>query len=252
MIDDDLMVLDVFEAMLSSAGYDVSVIDDPLKAVELVWKEEFSAVITDLGMPNLNGWAVARQVKAKNATTPVILVTGWGEQHEQRDLLSCGVDLLFSKPVDLQTLVAAIEELMANSTRRPGRNRRHKRFPGKRGERVRISHLAPDSPTQLGELLDISRGGLCFGHNEGEIPAGGLLKVEIRSPEGFELDLSPALVIYDMMMLKTESLITATTSSRCCGIQFEDLTGEKRSQLECLIRSRASDDKSKVTDFQRP
>jgi CheY-like chemotaxis protein len=138
VIDDDVLVLTVLEAMLSSAGYDVRVTDDPQNALELVWKEDFDAVITDLGMPTVDGWAVARQVKAKNTKTPVIVVTGWGVKHEKRDLLSRGVDLLFSKPVDLPILLGAVEELMAHSIRRPGRNRKHKRFPGKWGESVSI------------------------------------------------------------------------------------------------------------------
>jgi CheY-like chemotaxis protein len=241
VIDDDLLVLDVLEAMLTSAGHGVKVVNDPHIALELIWKEDFDAVITDLGMPMVNGWAVARQVKAKNAMTPVIVVTGWGGQHEKRDPLSCGVDFLFSKPVDLQVLIGAVEELMAHSTRRPGRNRRHKRFPGKRGESVRVAPLSPDSPTCLGELLDVSRSGICFRHSAGENPVGALLRVEIRSPEGFDLDLSPALVVYDMT-LEHESGLRETTTSRCCGIQFEDLSQERAFQLESFIRSRASND----------
>jgi hypothetical protein len=89
--------------------------------------------------------------------------------------------------------------------------------------------------------LDISRSGLCFLHNERENPVGALLRVEIRSPEGFTLDLSPALVVYDMM-LEHESSLGAIKNCRRCGIQFEDLSGEQAFQLESFIQSRASDD----------
>ena len=241
LVDDDLQVLGVLEAMLTSAGHDVKVTDDPQKAVELVWKEDFDLVITDLGMPKLDGWTVARRVKARNIMIPVIVLTGWGVQYEERDLSMHGVDLLFPKPVDRQVLIDAIEELVAHSIRRPGRRRRHKRFRGKRGESVRVAPLSPGSPTYPGELLDISRSGLCFLHNERENPVGTLLRVETRSPEGFTLDLSPALVVYDMM-LEHESSLGEIKNCRRCGIQFEDLSGEQAFQLESFIQSCASDD----------
>jgi hypothetical protein len=68
-----------------------------------------------------------------------------------------------------------------------------------------------------------------------------MLRVETRSPEGFTLDLSPALVVYDMM-LEHESSLGAIKNCRRCGIQFEDLSGEQAFQLESFIQSRASDD----------
>ena len=241
LVDDDLLVLGVLESMLTSAGHDVKVTDDPQKAVELVWKEDFDLVVTDLGMPKLDGWAVARRVKARNTMIPVIVLTGWGAQYEGRDLSGYGVALLLPKPVDRRTLIDAIEELLTHSIPRPGRRRRHKRFRGKRGESVRVAPLSPGSPTYPGELLDISRSGLCFLHNERENPVGALLRVEIRSPEGFTLDLSPALVVYDMM-LEHESSLGAIKNCRRCGIQFEDLSGEQAFQLESFIQSRASDD----------
>lgn len=179
LVDDDLPILGVLKAMLASAGHDVNVTDDPQKAVELVWKEDFDLVITDLGMPKLDGWTVARRVKARNAMIPVIVLTGWGAQYEDRDLSGYGVDLLLPKPVDRRALIDAVEELLTHSIPRPGRRRRHKRFRAKRGESVRVASLSPGSPACLGELLDISRSGLCFLHNERGKPCGG--SVESRN-----------------------------------------------------------------------
>ena len=240
-VDDDVVILDVLEEMLTLAGYDVKVTDDPQKAVELVWKEDFDLVITDLGMPKLDGWAVARRVKARNTMIPVIVLTGWGAQYEERDLSGYGVDLLLQKPVDRRALIDAIEELLTHSIPRPGRRRRHKRFRGRRGESVKVAPLSDGSPTYPGELLDISRSGLCFLHNERENPVGALLRIETASFEGFTLDLSPALVVYDMM-LEHESSSGGINNCRRCGIQFEDLSGERVLQLESFIQSCASDD----------
>jgi len=241
LVDDDLMVLGVLEAMLTSAGHNVNVTDDPEKAVELFWKEDFDLVITDLGMPKLDGWAVATRVKARNAMTPVIVLTGWGVQYEDRDLSENGVALLLPKPVDRRVLINAIEELLTHSIRRPGRRRRHKRFRWKEGECLRVGPLSSGSPTCPGELMNISRSGLCFLHNGRENPVGAYLSVEILTPEGFTLDLSPALVVYDMM-LEHESGLCKIKNGRRCGIQFEEVSGEQAFQLESFIKSYTSED----------
>jgi len=236
VVDDNLLVLGVLEAMLTSGGHDVKVTDDPEKAVELFWKEDFDLVITDLGMPKLDGWAVARRVKARNTMTPVIVLTGWGREYEDRDLSEYGVALLLPKPVDRRVLIEAIEELLTHSIGRPGRRRRHKRFRGKQGESLRVAPLVPGSPAFAGELLDISRSGLCFLHNGRENPVGVSLSVEAPSPEGFALELSPALVVYDMM-LEHECGLGEIKNRLRCGIQFEDLSGEQVVQLESFLRS---------------
>ena len=48
-VDDDLLVLEVWQAILASAGYDVKATSDPQKAVEFVRREDFDLVITDSG-----------------------------------------------------------------------------------------------------------------------------------------------------------------------------------------------------------
>ena len=73
-----------------------------------------SIVITDLGMPHVDGRSVARAVKQASRDTPVILLTGWGER-----LLAAGeappnVDRVLSKPPRLRaTLRKALAELTA-------------------------------------------------------------------------------------------------------------------------------------------
>jgi CheY-like chemotaxis protein len=111
VVDDDMLALDVVREMLSSVGHEVTATHNPQKVLELIWNEHFDVVLTDLGMPVVSGWAVARQVKAKNALTPVILLTGWGAQYEEADLSKYGVDLVLAKPLAIvaQPLIASAE-----------------------------------------------------------------------------------------------------------------------------------------------
>jgi CheY-like chemotaxis protein len=63
-------------------------------------------------MPEINGWEIAREAKAKNPTLPVILVTGWGAQYEDDDLSDRGVDFVLSKPFSWDRLLEAIDKML--------------------------------------------------------------------------------------------------------------------------------------------
>jgi DNA-binding response OmpR family regulator len=58
----------------------------------------FDLVITDLGMPGISGWDVARDVRACRPGTPVVMVTGWGDRIDAAEASARGVDFVLAKP----------------------------------------------------------------------------------------------------------------------------------------------------------
>ena len=66
-------------------------------------------VITDLGMPKMDGHEVARRIKEMEGQTPVIMLTGWGQQLSPTAERTPHVDVLLSKPPQLTDLGAALE-----------------------------------------------------------------------------------------------------------------------------------------------
>jgi CheY-like chemotaxis protein len=71
--------------------------------------EPFEVVITDLGMPQVDGCEVARQVKQAAPTTPVFLLTGWGQGLQAEEDRPPHVDRVFSKPPKMQLLRQALQ-----------------------------------------------------------------------------------------------------------------------------------------------
>jgi CheY-like chemotaxis protein len=69
-------------------------------------------VISDLGMPNVDGRRVAAGVKQLSPTTPVIMLTGWGTRMIDENDIPAHVDRVLSKPPRLHELRNAIFELM--------------------------------------------------------------------------------------------------------------------------------------------
>jgi CheY-like chemotaxis protein len=74
-------------------------------------REQFDIVITDLGMPHVDGRAVAAGVKSISPDTPVILLTGWGQHLRDGNEVPPFVDQMLNKPANLNELRAALAEL---------------------------------------------------------------------------------------------------------------------------------------------
>jgi CheY-like chemotaxis protein len=79
--------------------------------------ESFAAVITDLGMPNVDGRKVASAIKDASPTTPVIMLTGWGQRLTLEDDIPPHVDRVLSKPPKLRELREALAQYCGAAAR---------------------------------------------------------------------------------------------------------------------------------------
>jgi CheY-like chemotaxis protein len=73
--------------------------------------EPFSIVITDRGMPHVDGRKVAASIRAASPDTPIVLLTGWGQRLASEHGVPPEVNRLLSKPLKLPELRAALVEL---------------------------------------------------------------------------------------------------------------------------------------------
>ena len=121
-VDDDPLLTrslrDVLEAdghVVVSAGGGQEGIDAFRKAAES--DEPFAVVITDLGMPYVDGRKVANAVKSESPSTPVVLLTGWGQRLVAEGDVPPNVDRVLNKPPRLRELRAALAELAGSASR---------------------------------------------------------------------------------------------------------------------------------------
>lgn len=108
LVDDDFEVSEALSMLLRREGHDVECVLSGQDAVDhLAANAPFDVVLTDLGMPDVNGWTVART--AKDRAMPVVLVTGWGDDEEIESAVQRGaVDCVLTKPIDRRTLTATL------------------------------------------------------------------------------------------------------------------------------------------------
>lgn len=114
VIDDDPTLLSSLRSILALDGHDVNQADGGKAGIDSFVAahdspRNFELVITDLGMPYVDGRRVAEAIKQKAPTVPVILLTGWGQRIiPETNNESVNVDQVLSKPPKLSELRTAI------------------------------------------------------------------------------------------------------------------------------------------------
>jgi CheY-like chemotaxis protein len=111
LVDDDPAVRQTLAALLRSSGQDVLEADGGAAAISRLETTSVDLVITDLGMPDVTGWDVARAAKARQSDLPIVLLTGWGDQVGAEAPADALVDRVLTKPVPHRTVLAVIAEL---------------------------------------------------------------------------------------------------------------------------------------------
>jgi CheY-like chemotaxis protein len=116
VIDDDPIILKSLRDILEQCGHIISLADGGQRGIDVFRAacdrcEPFEVVITDLGMPHIDGRSVAAAVKTLEPKTPVILLTGWGHRMLAENDAPANVDRVMGKPPKLALLRGALAEL---------------------------------------------------------------------------------------------------------------------------------------------
>jgi CheY-like chemotaxis protein len=109
--DDNRDAAESMAMLLKFAGCSVDVTFDGASALKLVERLRPQIVLLDIGMPEMDGYEVARRIRAMPHGKEIVLValTGWGQEEDRRRASAAGFDEHLTKPVDpalLDTLLA--------------------------------------------------------------------------------------------------------------------------------------------------
>jgi CheY-like chemotaxis protein len=120
VVDDDPVLNESLRNTLQAEGHQVTTAGGGQAGIDAFrsarqTSEPFDIVITDLGMPYVDGRQVVESVRASTPDTPIIMLTGWGQQPADNEGTP-RVDRLLSKPPRLQELRSALAELTAGRT----------------------------------------------------------------------------------------------------------------------------------------
>lgn len=106
VVDDNADAGEMLRVLLTVLGATVTTARDGRSALACLDSFEPDTVLLDIGLPEIDGYEVARQIRAmpERADVLLIAVTGWGQEHDHRRALAAGFDHHFVKPLDIDEL----------------------------------------------------------------------------------------------------------------------------------------------------
>ena len=107
-------------AVLNHEGYEVDPVYDGQQALTEIEKNGYDMIILDIMMPKLDGLSVLREIRKRNITTPVLLLTAKAEVDDRVDGLDAGADDYLTKPFAMKELLARIRAMCRRSTQYSG------------------------------------------------------------------------------------------------------------------------------------
>ena len=113
VVEDDKMTQMLLERTLEIGGYEVTLADDGIDAMILLSKQRFDLILSDIAMPNLDGFKFMEVKKQKGLETPVVFLTGMDEPAEEIKAFDLGAADFIRKPFEKDVLLTRIKRVLA-------------------------------------------------------------------------------------------------------------------------------------------
>ncbi len=112
IVEDEKLLADSLQAMLEKKGFEVEVAYDGESGEEYALLGVYDLLILDVMMPKMNGYELARQVRAKRLGVPILMLTARAGLEDRIEGLNAGADYYLTKPFDTRELLACINALL--------------------------------------------------------------------------------------------------------------------------------------------
>jgi signal transduction histidine kinase/CheY-like chemotaxis protein len=108
VVDDEDPVRELLMDILKMLGHQVVGCDRAEAALRDYEPGRFQLVLTDLGMPGMNGWQLSQKLREQDAAVTIVFVTGWGEELDAEQVRRAGADRVIGKPFGIDDLEGAV------------------------------------------------------------------------------------------------------------------------------------------------
>ena len=112
VIEDEKLLADSIKTLLEGKGFEVEVAYDGETGAEYAELGIYDLLILDVMMPKMDGYQVAREVRAKRCTTSILMLTAKSAVEDRIYGLNSGADYYLTKPFDTRELLACINALL--------------------------------------------------------------------------------------------------------------------------------------------
>ena len=112
LIEDEKLLSDSLKALLTAKGFDVEAVYDGETGAEYALLGIYDLLILDVMMPGMDGYQVARQVRSRRCSVPILMLTARSGVTDRIEGLNAGADYYLTKPFDSRELLACINALL--------------------------------------------------------------------------------------------------------------------------------------------
>ena len=119
IVEDEVTLARAIERGLRAEGFDVDVVHDGTTGLWRALEGAYAAIVLDILLPGMNGYAVCRDLRAAGVTTPVLMLTAKQGEHDEAEGLDLGADDFLRKPFSFVVLVARLHALIRRASGAP-------------------------------------------------------------------------------------------------------------------------------------
>jgi len=110
LVEDDIIVRDLWEALLCKQGYGVTTADDGEDAIKILSEKPFNLILTDFKMPRMDGLELVKWIRQRKIPTPIIVMTAYGDPETFRLFLEAGACDCRGKPISPKDLLRWVQK----------------------------------------------------------------------------------------------------------------------------------------------
>jgi DNA-binding response OmpR family regulator len=115
VVDDEVGLADSISRGLIAEGFDVDVAHNGPDGLWKATESTYAAIVLDILLPGMNGFAVCRELRTRGVATPVLMLTAKQGEHDEAEGLDLGADDFLRKPFSFVVLVARLRALVRRS-----------------------------------------------------------------------------------------------------------------------------------------
>lgn len=112
IIEDEALLAESLKTLLELRGFEVEVVSDGESGAEYAETGIYDLLLLDVMMPRLDGYSLARRVRARRVTTPILMLTARADVQDRIEGLNAGADYYLTKPFDTRELLACVNALL--------------------------------------------------------------------------------------------------------------------------------------------
>ena len=112
LVDDEIEITEINKRYLEQGGYDIDIANDGKEALEKYKRNKYSLIITDIMMPNMDGYDLISEVQYLDAEQPFLFITAKTTEPDKIYALSMGADDYIVKPFSPRELVLRVRNIL--------------------------------------------------------------------------------------------------------------------------------------------